>query len=166
MSELQKTLKIRQKGVMEMFNLEKEVPNLELCKQLKELGFPQGGGFYWVIENINEKELPRIVYESDIDNGEFIEIIKAPTVRELCEWLPSNISTDISNCLLRIEKTIESNEYWTIIYGEYDFEDEKWTNTEECSFVGNLPMIVAKMLIWLAENGYVNFKKGVKENEA
>ena len=32
-----------------MFDLTKEVPSLELCKRLKEVGYPQdGGGWYWI----------------------------------------------------------------------------------------------------------------------
>ena len=30
-----------------MFNVAKEVPSLELCKRLKELGYPQNGGLYY-----------------------------------------------------------------------------------------------------------------------
>ena len=32
-----------------MFDIKSEVPSMELCKRLKELGFPQnGGGWYWI----------------------------------------------------------------------------------------------------------------------
>jgi len=140
-----------------MFNPEREVPNLELCKKLKELGFPQdGGGFYWVIENINGKELPRVVYESDIDNGEFgtkfvVEIIKAPTIRELGEWFP--LTDEVLSCRFIDEWLL----YWEKRHNPNVFYNSHGKIEAEAR---------ADLLVWLVENGYVNFKKGVKENEA
>jgi len=42
---------------------EKEVPSLELCRRLKELGFPQessDSGWYWGIRNYQSPYLPRV----------------------------------------------------------------------------------------------------------
>ena len=40
-----------------MFGLAKEVPSLELCKRLKELGYPQENGeWYWVKRKVVGKE--------------------------------------------------------------------------------------------------------------
>ena len=73
------------------FNLELEVPSLNLCRQLKELGYPQkGGGWYWVEE---KKEVYKLVFFNPDKLGyiavynEKAEVIKAPTVRELGEIL-------------------------------------------------------------------------------
>jgi len=76
-----------------MFKPEKEVPSLELCKKLKELGFPQGdGGFYWVHYLSNQWSLG--YYEFiEIDYCQW-EVIKAPTASELLKWLPEEITID------------------------------------------------------------------------
>ena len=72
-----------------MFNLEQEVPSLELCRKLKEVGYPQdGGGWYWI-------ESYRDEWYIDIWDSVFLQIaklqvkdyIKAPTCRELGEWI-------------------------------------------------------------------------------
>ncbi|MCD6384449.1 hypothetical protein J7M23_01605 [Candidatus Sumerlaeota bacterium] len=124
-----------------MFNPEKEVPSLELCKQLKEFGFPQeGGGWYWKegkYELVLLKEplvLCPYYYEAELDDGtidrtcllDFSQcnvekvkistllkkypypqaetpvwikcpkypIIKAPTDREVGEYLPTEIEDE------------------------------------------------------------------------
>jgi len=67
---------------------EKEVPSLELCKRLKELGFPQEGeGWCWY----TNKEILRwkVVYNKGFYPIEELygEYIKAPTCREMIEWI-------------------------------------------------------------------------------
>jgi len=77
-----------------MFDLKKEVPSLELCKKLKDLGYPQsGGGYYWTIDRQGKVFLSffekmtneDIEHDLKINN---LERIKAPTIRELGEHLP------------------------------------------------------------------------------
>ena len=138
-----------------MFNPKLEVPSLELCKQLKYLGFPQdGGGWYWYsdIENATW----RLVYEQEVfDYDEDIkEYIKAPTVRELGEWLPVSIK-DIHELYIEFDKVTEED--WIISYRYYChnislivFKDITEANAR------------AKMLIWLVENNYITFNKEVK----
>ena len=82
-----------------MFNPELEVPSLELCKQLKNLGFSQeGGGYYWckwhnnepfrVIFSPNGKIFCEWIDDKYIEHQTPLEKYKAPTCRELGEWLP------------------------------------------------------------------------------
>lgn len=137
-----------------MFEPEKEVPKLELCKKLKELGYPQdGGGWYWREEE-NRSFLGIFVDKSDLGwtlveyidgiwmkspylEGERLKnLIKAPTVRELGEWvevgwhkLPTGTKT---KCCFPYSPS-EIN-----------------------------PNILAKDLLWLIENGYVKFDKEVR----
>jgi len=51
-----------------MFKPEKEVPNLELCKRLEELGYPQeGGGWYWVVYHNEDGDRVQLLLERERD---------------------------------------------------------------------------------------------------
>jgi len=144
-----------------MFDIEREVPSLELCRKLKELGYPQtGGGWYWIEEDgkcilVFSKDGNSYIYE--YNEGEYLEAtlpenkIKAPTVRELGEWLPAKINPDE---MLWIGKSYK----WCIAYGllirhSVVFEEEKEADAR------------AKMLIWLRENGYLYFGEDRENKE-
>ncbi|OQX86951.1 MAG: hypothetical protein B6D55_04640 [Candidatus Omnitrophica bacterium 4484_70.2] len=132
---------------------EKEVPSLELCKRLKELGFPQDGGegWYWREGKI-KPVLGLLIDKSDLGwtllecvdgiwakspylyGEELKKLIKAPTCRELGEWLLKvylKLPTGhpVRNKLISFCLPLKLN-----------------------------PNILSKDLIWLAENGYVKFK--------
>ena len=169
---------IGNKGGM-MSWLEKEVPSLELCKKLKKIGFPQEGGrIFWIITEedndkmlaleVNSREpfewLNRRYGELAIGDLEWknsykvIEIIKAPTCRELGEWLPKSIEYEVSggyrHAYLAITKDIEGN--WLVYY--YDKARDFILGGK--AFKGEqLAFVLAKMLIWLKENGHIDFKK-------
>ena len=94
-----------------MFDPEKEVPSLELCKRLKKLGYPQdGGGWYWYE---TEKKIYMLwdtkEYNWEIHNK--YAPIKAPTIPEMMELLgglkstPYNITPKIvcENLISKIE---------------------------------------------------------------
>gem|GEM_PF-5734743 len=172
---------------------EKEVPSLELCRRLKELGFPQesNGGWYWrrkisskvEYELVFIKRFPKIcpLFDFPLDPDEFkgeccvggeckkgssIEdwikceenpLIKAPTCREILERLPDVIVKKEHKYFLRIEKdTIlelfkKGIHHYIVAYGISFYQ---WDKT--------LPNAGAKMLIWLAKNGYVDFKPTYK----
>lgn len=158
-----------------MFDPKKEVPNLELCKQLKELGFPQEGmGWYWgSFEEPNDKyylcfryaENRLVLYGGlagtnencvwDVFN-DLPVMIKAPTLRELGEWLP----VEIYNLY-----HIKFSQLWDLPGFVYWYED----NDEHA--LGNFYARAsteanarAEMLIWLAKNNYIKFNKG--DNDA
>ena len=115
-----------------VFNPEFEVPSKELCKKLKELGFPQessdGGGWYWVLEELTYKEVWKLKLLHNIPYAVDNLKIKAPTCREILEW----IETAYQKYVADVPPTYTSSEIE--------------------------PNALAKELIWLAENGYVKFK--------
>ena len=128
---------------------EKEVPSLELCKKLKELEFPQesDSGWYWVLykqptykkwvvgcknNKFNSKEW--LIYNDKLFyiTNSVVDYIKAPTCREILEWIDIVYQKHITGCYLTEKLT----------YAPDEIE----------------PNRLAKDLIWLAENGYVKFK--------
>jgi len=124
-----------------MFDPRKEVPSLELCKRLKELGFPQdSGGWYWV--KFADRDRWRVMYDGIIDYEQVEEVIKAPTIRELGEWLPDEFVSGriIEEYACFDIKELESKD-------PFDIEADTEADAR------------AKMLIWLVENKYVNFER-------
>lgn len=143
-----------------MFKTTKQVPNLELCKKLKELGFPQdGGGWYWDLNNTppslvlyRDTKFERIAlldYES--------RLIKAPTVQELEEWLPYSIV---------FEK--DGSTFWLSCHR---YNPVRWN----CGYVGYSEVLavksgativetMAKLLIRLIEDRHIKFPK-ISENQ-
>ena len=147
-----------------MFDPTKEVPSLELCKRLKELGFPQdSGGWYWDWGNkklvyVQQTEVGYLIYELEEinyyrlteDDDLFINYIKAPTCRELGELLPVEIKGQYHIYFSRGWNT-KGIVYWYEDADEHTLGDfYAWADTE--------PNARAKMLIWLVENGYVTFQ--------
>ena len=128
-----------------MVDYRKEVPSLELCKRLKELGYLQnGGGWYW---DTKDRILIFTWEEEVID-----DLVKAPTVAEMGEWLPPALNLKEGDAYLNIDRPEEN--LWILSYSLRD------------SFI--CPIAVdgeteanarAKMLIWLIENGHVSFEK-------
>jgi len=143
-----------------MFDETKEVPSLGLCERLKELGYPQNTmGFYWIKfstrYNLYYQDVLLFDEEGKIwgvktVNGltEPIETIKAPTQREIEEWLPDEIV---------------DNGFWGLImtknyigYGRPTLQIE-WLRRIRVNYE---PVNArAELLIWLRENGYVKFEK-------
>ena len=133
---------------------EKEVPSLELCKKLKDLGYPQNGdGWYWVkirgewkliLRYRSEYELLKggMVLETDGSVGgiglEAEGLIRAPTCPEMDGFLP---------CYVWFNR----NEN---LKNRYEAHDSSHQHSERAS---SLPDSYAKMLVWLRENGYVIF---------
>ncbi len=147
-----------------MFNPEAEVANLELSIKLKELGFPQdGGGFYW--ERYKGLSGMEIVFEekTPINNLSFT-FIKAPTSREVGEWLPP----------YWISWRDREGKYWISrirnFSCSFDSEDYPELSPDDRVSLENFlkrgykptdtePNARAKMLIWLIKNGFVKFGK-------
>ena len=135
-----------------MFDPKAEVPSLELCQRLKELGFPQTiGGWYWTrIEAIDGSG---DIWALDFAYAPFFpnsvkEIIKAPTCRELGEWLPRVIEDCFLEFLPKGAKILD----WWVVY-------RNQSKTKILISADTEPSARAKMLIWLAENGYVKFER-------
>ena len=137
---------------MAIFDPTKEVPRLDLCKRLKELGFPQeGGGYYWDFEN---HELAW-VWAAEVRDS----LIKAPTCRELGEWLPMEVvepnyrEVPDNDAISYLPFYSQHGRQWVYWYQNY-YDDT----------LGNFYALAdteadarAQMLIWLAERGYVKF---------
>lgn len=135
-----------------MFNPVKEVPNIELCKKLKKVGYPQGGGgWYWIESNliyipIFSKSIQRRLAEG--------EVIKAPTVAELGELLlkaQKLLLKDKGN--YQINYFLHSNKT-VIVYecGSFSAGTYKQICHVEADTEANAR---AKAIIQLAENGYI-----------
>lgn len=129
-----------------MFNPKDEVPSLELCKKLKELEFPQeSGGWYWiVVQGCKHKDVKWELkfYEKYEDIPYWTLCYKAPTVRELGEWLPADIEDKEGQLFTLI---CEKRDGWIVAY----YNDKK-------GFIENIFFIAdteaearVKMLIWL-----------------
>ena len=141
-----------------MFNPEKEVPSLELCRRLKELGYPQeGGGYYWI--SFGERYILISYAEIEFDGNKHpwgihspsglsqpFDYIIAPTLRELGEWLPHQIIHDGKAYFLDIG----------LDNIDYEAYDDSWIKQV---IDQSEPNVRAKMVIWLKENGYITFEK-------
>ncbi|RLJ03092.1 MAG: hypothetical protein DRP08_03955 [Candidatus Aenigmatarchaeota archaeon] len=163
-----------------MFDPQKEVPSLELCKRLKELGYPQdGGGWYWVKrkydllwglylkfqkgwvewvswDNNNIKCYWDTSTDIRYDNAQGVsilridELIKAPTCRELGERLPKLVLNKYSLYYTQVK------DGWIIDYANSSNPANDRLNWEvDCTE----PNVRAEMIIWLKENGYIDFKE-------
>ena len=140
-----------------MFDVKKEVPSLELCRKLKELGYPQDKtGFWWGYRaHLKDDEQYVLLFGNEILVGE-LDWWKAPTLGEMEEVLSAKIDTlgDGSDWFLRIEKW---GDRWYVDLSKFAYC--------VCSEKGEkLPNAYAKMLIWLAENGYLSFERKEANN--
>lgn len=118
--------------------IKKQVPTLELCKKLKELGYPQDGLFWWNLFN------KKVSYGVETTSATEVRVVVAPTVAELGEWLPNDIDGNAQ--LIDSYKGL-----WLVGYaGVY----ENGINYEKTEADAR-----ARVLIWLVENDYINFEK-------
>jgi len=147
--------------------LTKQVPTLELCKKLKELGYPQeveelkwGGNFAYAdrhLVGITSLGMGVEVFNGTFGCGatsgepdiygldEYEEVIVAPTVAELGEWLPQGFFT---------AKGLK----WRSWFDDTDNSFE-WKESDEFDPIDEETEANAraKMLIWLVENEYLEF---------
>jgi hypothetical protein len=142
-----------------MNNLEKEVSNLDLSRQLKELGVPQNGYWSWV-RSYSDKKFSLIVgeplgfYRGKVwfgwDKDERVKtpgiIYSAFTTGELGRLLPSYIKTIAGYLELRHSKRNEKS--WVVEYINRDDECLKQVSETEAD-------ARAKMLVYLLKNGLI-----------
>jgi len=164
-----------------LFNLDAEAPSLELCKKLKKLGYPQqGGGWFWIKEEspFLDTDIYFLVFSADGESylkrsekdGEYFETnlledrIKAPTCRELEEWLlkANGFFKSWRKYDYRFEFCVLDS--WQTIQGIGGTFEKLMPSTKHTVEANTIPNARAEMLIWLAENGYVKFEK--ERNEA
>jgi hypothetical protein len=134
---------------------EKLVTNIYLSAKLKELGLPQESQFYWVYD----MDGWRVYHETELSVPKhFIKpefIISAPTEGELSELFPPSTIDDRFTFTIIKRKNHWEVDYVGFQYGE--MIDSLRGNEDEITD----PLLVnafAKKLIWLVENGYVEFK--------
>jgi len=129
--------------------LEKEVPSLELCRKLKDLGFPQEfPGIYWIVCHDEDGDKVQLLLERERDKKfwkmlkSYREVLKAPTCRELGERLPHDV-----------DHFKDFKEGWLCEFGDKEkgIVQSYWEDTEANAR--------AKMLIFLVEDGYIKFSK-------
>ena len=164
-----------------MFKPELEVPNIEYCKKLKNLGFPQDrGGWYWILpENKNEWMLCYCIkydksedgiwsfwcYDLDGKPG-YIHIwksqertIKAPTIRELLKILPPFID--------KKDKKGKEKRYWLYMttngkvwFAEYltDMFGSESLHGEKQIWGITLVDALAELVLWLIVYDYLSFE--------
>ena len=115
---------------------EKHVVSLELSKKLKEVGYPQEGGYFvWKEQDTGNWDIVEIFIEmAKTSPGDFAV---APLASELMERLPSNVWTNGGNNQL---------ERFVVNYVSTDGRSEN-----EIVDI-NLCNALAKMYIYLAEN--------------
>ncbi|OQX78907.1 MAG: hypothetical protein B6D56_08120 [Candidatus Omnitrophica bacterium 4484_70.1] len=119
------------------FKPELEVPSLELCKRLKELGFPQfSGGWYWVLEELTYKEVWKLKLLYNIPYAVDNLKIKAPTCREMAFWIAKGVKKLTKENNDKIGYLVAGKElYWEVSPDDF-----------------------AEDLIWLVENKHVKFE--------
>ena len=156
-----------------MFDPKSEVPSLELCQRLKELGYPQeGGGWYWVRGEAEWGDEEELFYHPNgatmwwiQESFEWVEsqgcgcccslirvkeYLKAPTCRELGEWLPKLVLNKYSLYYTQVK------DGWIIDYANSSNPAGDKLNWEADY---TEPNARAKMIIWLRENGYIKFEE-------
>ncbi len=141
--------------------LEDQVVGLELAKKLKELGVKQESLFYWQELELREWEIEQnvekyvCVYSGDEPCLE--EDISAFTVAELGEMLPDTVRPQIGKLYggqhrhLKIDKS--DGDCWFVAYLPLDYEIDDETDNHMMSAEDTLADAMAKMLIYLIENG-------------
>jgi len=137
-----------------MFDIKKEVPSLELCKKLKELGFPQGGGgWYWIQDD--EKTEWVLKFFKEIDSCPHIMLSNDPDgYKGDCEFN--------GECTIWVSNTFWSCEFLHLIKAPTCRELIKWIYRE---YRGILVEELAKDLVRLKKDGCVDFNKEADKNE-
>jgi len=124
--------------------MQRNVPSVKTCKQLKDAGYPQmGKGFYWIKRPEREFVLALKVSELyrhsdstkfelfiDLESGsqhiihkdKGVEVYRAPTVQELLDELPHHIKVGDYDFYLKCIKSGENRYYCE--YNELFYSDE------------------------------------------
>lgn len=116
--------------------LENQLVSLELAKKMKELGFPKNAYWTWYTNGENK----HLLHHEDGLRSMECKTFDAYAVAELAHILPKKSS----GYLLHIQAV---GDKWGIGYGRLEFKGDK------------LADLMAKMLIYLAENNLINPKQ-------
>jgi len=150
-----------------MNSISKEVPSLELCRKLKSLGWKQEGLYWWnrsepfkpegevdplyVLERTEQS--PRLKHDGPhsifpyCDSGNFSFV--APTVVEMLEVLPEAIAQFRFNIWRCDQKDFRAH---YVRNGKFLGSDD------DVKIDKDLPNALAKMLIYLIEEGHIKME--------
>ena len=120
---------------------EQQVPTLETCNKLKDLGIEIDSYFSWVSNDADYYGNSVTLVLASKDYGVEWEKIPAPTVEELLELMPGGIIHDEGECLLETSHLGKHGVYYEP--SDIEFEHD------------NFAEALAQMLIWLKEKGYL-----------
>lgn len=122
---------------------ESHYPSLELCKKLKEIGFPDTE--YSYVQDLDWKDF--IYKYKDYGRDEYTSV--CPSVMEMLDVIPYHIQFDWMGANVHFTKRGDG-EY--ISYYSWKSSYYKGKNT--------LPNALAEMIIWLYENKHLTFQNG------
>ena len=141
------------------------VPSLITCQRLKELGYDKPTNFYYRERCADRKQTKsslvtqkqKDAYISVEPNEtwklkESLRYTPAPIATELLEFLPDTIPRGIDRISLSLSKQLG---LYTVAY-PYNVEDESFPYYAD----NNFSEALAQMLIYLVENGIVEFNPG------
>jgi len=136
--------------------LEDQLPTLQQCKHLKELGYPQEALFYWVEADSRWDPYYRAEYDTWADQYEKPSMKEskhyaAPTVAEMGEVLPRNFASFFCGMdLWRVANTFNYATGNDIYHGApvYTGGSKTFVNITATTEA----QVRAELLIWLFEN--------------
>lgn len=111
-------------------------PSLELCKKLKEIGFPHTEFSYY-------PEIWKVMMFSKNS-----VTWPCPSVMEMLDVIPDDIRVEI----------LPNNKYYTVwcYFTNIDIDSKRFGSSDwSCS----VPNALAEMIIWLHENKHISFTK-------
>ncbi len=129
--------------------IEQDVPSRELCREMKELGFPQEGMFYWVWRKGYNSRTAVVITKEQVDaryNNKYWNVVLAPTTGQLIKRCPGELIINSTLCDFVLYKT-----------GCVYLPDGH--NTELIGFPGNPNICLPNMLIHLAKEKLINPKE-------
>ena len=133
-----------------MTKLEKHVPSLEMCKRLKELGFPQNSNLCYWMQNLTDGMWDLVEGPQRFSNS---ITLAAPIATELLEWLPAYNSLRALTITKKDNKSFKSDRGFEIAYQNSNSIQRPIMKDD------NLSEALAKLLIYLVENKIVSFEK-------
>lgn len=146
--------------------LENQVCNLELAKQLKSLNVPQNSAFEWRKYSLNDKplllQLPQEKgIKVDVLSGKLEWFCSAFSVAELINYLPDNLYENGEQFEFSMGKDFCG--YYCGMNETWEFSKDGGVTTEELLYQADkgetVADFLAKMLIWLIGNKYLDFNK-------
>ncbi len=109
-------------------------PDLERCKKLTEVGFPE-----------TDKEMTKN-WDIVLENTMMRPVCLCPSVMEMLDIIPNPIEIDWNKSFLSFCKTCAT-------YSWYEYEDENML----FEAYQPLPNALADMILWLHENKHITF---------